>query len=172
MSQLAALVGSLKRFVAPPGQFDTYFPDASDLDLTEALADGWAEARRFGLFGSADLDLDDYTVTPDISIEQGSVVVLFTGARILRTQIANRKSHVRYEAPGVVSEQDYASQVLVELLKQYEAEKQQVITLSTNYGVASAVYMADASVARSIASYDLNWLHGRSDYHDPVGGLL
>lgn len=151
MSLLSTLVPQLKRFVAVAGQFDALFPDTTNNDLIGALADGYAEAQLSGFFSTGNLDLTTNAVTPDLNPAQGSLVVLFSGTRMLQAEIRNRKSHTRYEAGPVTSEVDYSSQVLTELLKQYQAEKKEIVLTASRYGSSDAIFVADAYVERVLA---------------------
>jgi len=164
MTVLTQLVPQLKRFVAVPGQFADIFPGTTDSDLAAALADGWSAARMRGFMPTTTLDTNTNTLTPDITPEQGALIVLFTGVRMLQAEIRNRKTHTRYKAGAVESEVDYASSVLVELLRQYEAEMTAVLAAVSTYGASDAFWMADMAVLRAITVPQL-------DYVEPNGQL-
>lgn len=149
MSELADLVGSLKRAVAVPGNFATLFPLSDDTTLTLTLLDGFAEAQLDGFFTTYTSD-DDGTVTETMTRAEGALVVLYAGVRILANEIRNRKSHIRYEGGGAVFEQDQAASVLVELLKEYQAQKVAVKEAIRRGKLANAFYMADQYVIRAV----------------------
>lgn len=172
MADLTLLIPSLQRFVAPPGLFETLFPDATDEDLVGSLADGFAECQLKGFFSESDLDVSAIpNVTPDLTNAQGSLVVLFSGVRILQSEIRNRKSHIRQEAPGLVNEVDQASQVLTELLKEYQAEKKELIDQASRVGASSVFVMADAYYINATTRYSTE-TDGGLGYRSPYGGLL
>lgn len=171
MSALSLLIPALQRFVAPPGEFETLFPNAGDEDLLGSLADGFAECQLKGFFSGYDLDVVTVEVAPDVTVPQGSLIVLFAGVRILQTEIRNRKSHSKQEANGLVNEVDYSAAVLTELLKEYQAEKLELISRATKYGASDVFVMADAYYINVTSSYS-GAMATRTSFHDPYGGLL
>ena len=98
MTALSTLVPALKREVAVPGEFDTFFPESDDALLTASLADGFAEAQLDGWFGEVTLDTGTNVVTPDLSTAGGALVVIYAGTRIIRAQLRNLNSSERYRA--------------------------------------------------------------------------
>jgi len=100
MTALSALVPSLKRELAVPGTFDDVFPDTGDTDLVDSLADGFAEAQLQGFFPDMALTAvdSDWTTSADLSASGGTLVTLFTAARILRAQIRALNTSERYKA--------------------------------------------------------------------------
>lgn len=148
MTDLAEAIDSLKNAVAIPGTFATTFPSTSDDDLTLVLVDAFGEAQLNGFF-SAYTATAEGVVAPDISRAEIALIVLYATVRILRTELRNRKTHVRYEAGTTVFEQDQSAQLLVGLLKAYEEEKKAVTTVGVARGAASAFYMADQYLERA-----------------------
>lgn len=173
MAALTSLIPSLQRFVAPPGLFETYFPNASDEDMVGSLADGFAECQLKGFFSTFELDVTAIpTVTPDLTTPQGALVVLFAGVRILQTEIRNRATHRRQEAKGLVNEVDQSAGMLVELLKEYQQEKKDLIDAVSRVGASDVFVMADAYYINATTRYADSSLYEVADYHDPFGGLL
>lgn len=156
MSALVDLVEPLKRAVALPGatNFTAAFPNTTDDDLRDKLLDAFAEAQLYGFFpGGAYAVTDLGEVTPDLTRAEGALVVIFASTSILETEIRNRKTHVRYEAKGVVSETDQSAQMLVQLLKDYSARKAEVLARLRRVGASSAFYMIDQYFARATEYY-------------------
>lgn len=149
-TNVADFVDSLKAAVAIPGTFADEFPDTTDDDLAALLLDSFAETQLFGFFGTWTAD-DLGVVTPDLTRAEGALVVIYATVRMLRTELRNRKTHVRYEASGTVFEQDQGASTLVALLKTYEDEKKAITALGRTNGAATAFYMADQYISRSMA---------------------
>ena len=149
MSELSDLVEPLKRAVAVPGEFTGSFANTTDTDLAEVLLDAFAEAQLFGFFGTYASD-DDGVVTPDLSRGEGALVVIFAMCRVLSAEIRNRKTHIRYEAKGAVFEQDQSATMLVQLLKDYQAQKADLLKRASY--ATSAFYMADQYFLRAVGS--------------------
>jgi hypothetical protein len=159
-TNLAADVPALQRAVAVPGTFGTLFPDTGDEDLLFTLLDGFAEAQLDGFlltYTATDIGL----VTENMTRAERALVVLYAGVRILQNEIRNRKTHTRYEASGSVFEQDQSAIMLVELLKEYQAQKVQVKAQLLRRGAAMAFSMADQYVIRAVGPW---W------YGDNYGG--
>ena len=148
MSDLFDLVDPLKRAVAVPGEFTGSFANTTDTDLADVLLDAFAEAQLFGFFGAHGSD-DDGIVTPDLSRGEGALVVIFAMCRVLNSEIRNRKTHVKYEAKGAIFEQDQSATMLVQLLKDYQAQKADLLKRAT-YAAGSAFYMADQYFLRAV----------------------
>lgn len=161
--ELTNLVPSLKRAVAAPGEFDTFFPSSTDADLTGALADAVAEAMLDGFLGATDLDLVNNAVTPDLSHQAQALVILYGAARILSARIANLKNRTRYVAGPAEAETEQSASVLVELLRQINARKKQVLDDARAGDMASAFEMVDMYTAKSIdvGSSDVNFISRR-----------
>lgn len=150
MSDLFDLVDPLKRAVAVPGTFAGQFADTTDDDLADTLLDAFAEAQLFGFFTTYSAD-DDGIVTPDLTRGQGALLVIFAMCRILSSEIRNRKTHTRYEAKGAVFENDQSATMLVQLLKDYQAQKADLLAVSRRAsGAGGAFYMADQYYQRAV----------------------
>lgn len=149
MSDLVQLVEPLKRAMAGPGAFDALFPESLDTDLSASLLDAFAEAQLYGFFvGSTATDAG--VITPGLTRGEGALVVIFGACRILTSEIRNRKTHIRYEASGAVFEQDQSAAVLVQLLRDYQAQKVELLKRASY--AASAFYMADQYFLRAVGS--------------------
>lgn len=151
MSDLATLVEPLKREIAIPGEFDTTFPNTSDDDLTYSLADGFAEAQLDGYFPTLVLDPDDNSVTPDLSAAGGSLVIIYTGMRIIRSQLRALNTRSNYEAASVKYEVEKSSTVLREELK-YLIKRRDDLTAQARRSTG-ATYVFDSYFARSAVDW-------------------
>lgn len=148
MTTLEDLIEPLKRAVAVPGTFDTVFPETTDDDLIGLLMDAFAEAQLSRFFPGYSV-AEDGAVTPELQRGEGALVVIFGAVRMLISEIRNRKSHIRYEAKGAVFEQDQAPSVLVQLLKDYQTQKAEILVASRTLA-GSAFYMADQYFLRAV----------------------
>lgn len=117
MSDLADLVEPLKRELAVPGDFDTIFPNTDDGALTDSLADGFSEAQLDGYFADYTLNLTTYLTTPNYSPAGGSLIILYTGMRIIRAQLRALNLSEKYNAGPVSYEIERSSTLLREELK-------------------------------------------------------
>jgi hypothetical protein len=129
MTDLVVLVPSLKRALAIPGTFDEAFPDTSDDDLEATLGDGYAMAQLYGFFDTGDLDPLTFVVTPDLTQSEGMLVVLFASIEIVKTSIRYLKTKVAYRAGPVEYAAEQSASALTELLKQLEAQRQELLNL-------------------------------------------
>ncbi len=151
MSDLTLLVEPLKREVAVPGEFDTTFASTSDDDLAATLGDGFAECQLDGFFPTMSLNASTFVVTPDISVAGGALVVLYAAVRMIRSQIRNLKSSVKYEAGGAIYEVSQAASVLVAELKTLEDRKKGLLMQILRAGrVTNGVTVMDGYIVRSI----------------------
>jgi hypothetical protein len=151
-TNLALDVPALQRAVAVPGTFGTLFPSTTDDDLLFTLLDGLAEAQLDGFFkGYTSTDLG--MVTEDLTRAERALVVLYSSVRILQNEIRNRKTHKRYEASGTVFEEDQSAQLLVQLLKDYQAQKKDVKDQMRRGAASAAFSMSDLYIAKAIGSY-------------------
>lgn len=148
--ELLALVPSLKRAVAPPGEFAALFPSSTDTDLRDLLSDAVAESQLDGFLRDVSIDLDVAEVTPDLSNPQQALVVLYGAARVLTVRLANLKNRTRYVAGNVEAETEQAASVLVELLRQTNARKKQILEDARSGGAGMSFAMVDLYVTKSI----------------------
>lgn len=157
MSDLSDFIENLKRAVATPGTFADVFPSTTDDDLVGSLADGMAEAQLDGFLSTFDIDLEGFTTTPDLAPPQIALVLLYASSRILTVELMNRRTHTRYEAPGVVFEEDQGSQLLSEMLKAIRDRKKQLLEDARRGNYAwnggEGFTMADLAFIKNVEHY-------------------
>lgn len=140
------LIASYQREVAPLGQFDTLFPGVSADAITGALADGFGRAQLEGFF--QEHSMADYTVTPDLSASELSLVVLYAGINHLRTQIANTENRALYEAGPVKYETERTASTLNALLRDAQDRANAVRAALAASQMATPITTVDAYAAR------------------------
>lgn len=148
MTDLADLVDSLKRAVAPPGEFAALYASATDDDVVGQLMDGFAEAQLDGWFtaawgGQKSLDVDLGTVTPDLAQPQQALVVIYSSYRMIYTRLLNLKTRTKYAARGAEYETEQAASILTGLLKQFADRKELLYKKALYSGANAAFSMAD-----------------------------
>ena len=158
---LAVLVPSLKRAVAPPGEYDTFFPNSVDSEVRDLLVDAVAEAHLDGFLSEVTLDVSGHSVDPDLTTSQQALVILYAMARHLTSRLANLKNLTRYKAGNVEAETEQSASVLVELLKETRDRKAQVLADAKAGNMADAFLMVDMYVAKSldVSTADLAYLY-------------
>jgi hypothetical protein len=147
MDDLADATDSLRYLVARPGTFEDFYPETTDDMLIRVLIDGMAECQLMGLLLTNDSD-DDGIVTPAISSGQAAMVTLFAAVRFLRAELINRNTQVVYEAGSTHYETTQATNILRDILKSLQTQKDAVIALIGAGTGAAAFYMADQYLAR------------------------
>lgn len=157
---LSVLAPALQRSLAVPGDFATLFPNTTDADLTDTLADAVAECHLDGFLADTVLDVNLATTTPDLTTAQQALVVLYAMARVLNARVANLKNRTRYKAGNVEAETEQSASVLVELLREVRDRKKQLLDDARAGNVATAFAMVDMYVAKSIdvSSTDVNYI--------------
>lgn len=148
--ELLELVPSLQRAVAPPGEFATFFPNATDDDLAAAVADAIAEAQLDGFLSGFSMNLDAGTVTPDLSSPQQALVILYGMARVVRARISNLNNRTRYKAGPVEAEEEQSASVLVQLLRDINQRKKDMLEEAKHGSMVRAFAMVDMYVTKSI----------------------
>ncbi len=148
--ELLDLVPSLQRAVAPPGEFATFFPNATDDDLSASIADAIAEAQLDGFLSEYATNLDAGTVSPDLTSAQQALVILYGMARVVRARIANGKNRTRYQAGPVEAEEEQSASVLVQMLRDINTRKAELLKEAKAGDIARAFVMVDMYVAKSI----------------------
>lgn len=149
MTDLGEATTSLANTIARPGTFATLFSETTDNDLVDVLRDGFAECQMEGMF--SDYTDTDGVIDPDLTNGETATVVLFAAVRLLRAELANRASHVRYEAGPVTFEEDRSAQVLRQVFDDMRAQKARMTNLLSETGNAGSVFLlADAYVARTV----------------------
>ncbi len=135
-TDLATLVEAFQREVAVPGAFDSAFPDTSPTDIIGCLMDAFGEAQLDGWFGSYTLDVATSSVadagntdplTNGLSLAGQALIVLYAGMRMVRNQMMNTKSQVRYKAGPVEYETATSATVLTQMLKDLAARRQELL---------------------------------------------
>lgn len=156
MSDLHDLIPSLKRTVAPPGEFGALYPEATDPDLVGYLADAIAECQLDGFLGDYEVDLTEETVIPDLTNESGAVnmvgalTLLYAGYRIVLNELRNVRNHVAYEAGSASMEEDRTASMLNEILRQLNGRKQDILEQARLGNLATDVYVHDQTFIRAV----------------------
>ena len=128
MTQMDDMVPMFKREVAPPGQYDTLYPNSTDAEIKGFLADGFAEAQLEGFFGEVVLDMATEDFVPDLSQPGMMLVVIYAGMRTLRSQLMNANSNTRYKAgPTEYEVSGPSASVLTELIKGARARRDMLL---------------------------------------------
>jgi len=174
-TSLADYVEWLKRLVATPGDFDSFYPNTSDDDLAFTLMDAFSEAQMDGFFLQPTLfagDSNALTVTPELSRPQLSLVLLYASVQFMRAELLNKNNRVRYVAKGLEYETEQSASVITALLKEANDRKQAVLTLQQTAQGATSFFMADAYVIRAVgiartSDVDLAVSQGILPFADP-----
>ena len=147
MEELADAVDSLRYAVARPGTFSDFYPETTDDMLLAVLIDGMAECQLEGLLLDYSTD-EDGILTPALSSGQAAMVTLFAALRFLRSELMNRNTSVAYKAGSASYETTQATNILRDIMKALQAQKDRVVDLGGASGASSAFYMADQFLAR------------------------
>lgn len=150
MSDLSNLVEGLKRLVATPGQFASFYTETTDDDLLGVIMDGLAEAQLDGWMNAFSYD-DNGIVLPDLSRGQGALILMYSAASFVRSQLLNVKNKVSYKAGSVAYETEQSSNILTSLLKQFEDRKEQLLKRALLAGASAAFMMADSYVIKAVS---------------------
>lgn len=149
MTDLAQYTDSVRNIIARPGTFTDLFPETGDDHLLGVLADGLAECHLEGALLEHIVDADGL-VRPQITSGQAALVVLYSGVRLIRAELLNRVTSAKYVAGPVSAETTYATNVLRDIMRALEAQKNRITTdLLAGRGAGYAFLMADAYVART-----------------------
>lgn len=140
MSDLNDLVEPLKRELAVPGEYDTIFPNTSDDDLLNSLADGFSEAQLDGYFSDYTLDLETFETDPDVSAGGGALIVIYAGMRIIRAQMRALTLTEKYQAGNVSYEVGRSANLLREELRYLEQRKADLVRQASNAGADTTQY--------------------------------
>lgn len=174
MSDVSDLVDSLKRATAPLGDFATVFGSATDEDVTGALMDGFAEAQLDGWFTPAmgnaiALDIDNETLTPDITPSQGALIVLYAAYRMAQARLLSIKTRTKYVASGASFETEIAASVLTTALNLMAQRKTDLYKRALYSGANAAFHMADQSFLAAVQIYPLPYTAEPYALTDPHG---
>lgn len=123
MTELVDLVGSLQREVALPGEFASEFPLANDDVLAAQLGDSFAALQLEGFFHSHSLDLDDWVISPDLTLAGRALVVLNAAIGMLQLKILYTSGKTRYVAGPVSAEESANTYAQTEMMKQLERRR-------------------------------------------------
>lgn len=118
LSDSDTLIASLKREVNPPGT--DLFATATDDEWFGHLQDSFWEAKLYGFF--AGFTEGNGFVTPltgsvDLGREFQELIVLFAGARVVRSELKNTNTMFKAEAGPVSFEVQNSSNLLVAILR-------------------------------------------------------
>lgn len=151
MDELADAVDSLKNLVARPGTFASWYPETTDDMVLAVLVDGLAECHLMGLLLDFESD-DGGSIDADLSSGQGSMVVLFAAVRFMRAELFNRNTSVVYAAGTARYETTQATNILRDILKALEAQKNAIIEAIGSAGGQSEIgfFMADQYLSRAV----------------------
>lgn len=152
MDDLADATDSLRFLVARPGTFDDLYPETTDDMLIQVLMDGLAEAHLEGLLLTYLSDIDGL-LTPALDSGQAALVILFAAIRFLTAELLNRNLSVRYKAGSAEYETSQSSNLLRDLLRRLQDQKDRLIAAVDVYGGARAFYMADQYLTRVVADW-------------------
>ena len=167
MTYLNELAQSFKNAVAVPGTFADVYPSTTDSDVDDMLADGLAEAQLDGFLSGITLNLGTNSTTPDLSVAQRALVVIYAAARMIVVDIKNRKNHVRYEAGTTVFEQDQTASMLNELLREVSDRKKALIERAERGELdSSGAFVGDLAYMRATGDYGWHSDLGFNAYSD------
>ncbi len=148
-TDLAIYTDAVRNVIARPGTFADLFPETTDDHLVALLADALAEAHLMGLLLDYEAD-DTYLTRPVLTSGQGALLTLFAGLRLIRGELLNRITSAKYVAGPVSSETTYATNILRDIMKALETQKEDIVTsLIRGVGAESAFMMADSYVINS-----------------------
>lgn len=147
-TDLAIYTDSVRNILARPGTFRTLFPETTDDHLVAVLQDGLAEAHLEGMLLGYESD-DNGFVRPVMTSGQTALIVLFGGLRLVRGELLNRVTSAKYVAGPVSADTTYATNVLRDIMKALEAQKNRLTTLLTTATAGSAFLMADSYLANA-----------------------
>lgn len=154
MTNLADLVEGLKRQVAVPGEYATYFPNTTDPDLIGSLADGFAQAQLDGFFGDQAIDTTANTVSPDLSAAGAALVILYTQERILMSKLRNLNSKTTYKAGSVEYTVEQPASVLTSEIKALQERRKELLAQALRVARGkTGTYMVDAYMTRAVGLY-------------------
>lgn len=155
---LSTLVPSLERRVAPPGEFATYFPNATPTEMEARLADALGEIQMDGFATQYSLDSTMTQISPDpvpISLQQ--LLVMYAMANVVQAQLMFTKTKQTYKAGSVESDVEQASGVLKEILAEVNDRKKEFLKYARAGAMGKAFGMVDLYVTHSIGFYDPYW---------------
>jgi hypothetical protein len=147
-TDLAAYTTSVRNILARPGMFDTIFPETTDDGLVGLLQDALAECHMEATLLGYEAD-SNAQVRPAMMSGEIALVVLYAGIRMIRAELLNRISSSKYVAGPVSAETTYATNVLRDIMKALEVQKDAVTTKLTTLGAGMAFFMEDQYTANA-----------------------
>lgn len=154
-TDLADYTESLRNVVARPGTFADLFPETTDDGLVLVLQDALAECHLEQTLLTCTSDANGL-VRPTLTSGQAALVVLYAGVRLIRAELFNRVTSAKYVAGPVSAETTYATNILRDIMKALQAQKDRVTSAQAVSGANAAFYMADQYVRRDIG---MTWGH-------------
>lgn len=147
---LATLIPAVQRAAAPPGLFETVYPEATDGDVLGTVMDAFAEAMLDGFFEGYSMD-NAGLVTEDITLGEQALIVIYSTARLVETELRSRKSHIKYQTGTNIFEQDESATFLNTAFKAMQERKKELRTQSALGGSPDA--MSDLFYIKSVYTY-------------------
>jgi hypothetical protein len=147
-TDLANFTESVRNILARPGMFATVFPETSDDGLVGLLADALAECHMEALLLAYEAD-GNSLVRPAMTSGEIALVVLYAGVRMIRAELLNRITSSKYVAGPVSAESSYATNVLRDIMKALEAQKDTITTKLSNLGAGMLFSMEDQYAANA-----------------------
>jgi len=150
MTDLADHVQSLRNMIARPGLFGTLFPETTEDDLVQVLRDGLAECHLEGMLLEYESD-DNGVVIPDLPSGAMSMVVIFSGARLLQAEMLNRMTDRQYTAGPVSLQETQATNIVRDIMRDLKEQKKRIIETRRTIGAGHAFHMADAYLVNAFS---------------------
>jgi hypothetical protein len=139
----SSIVSSIKRALAPIGEYDSIWPNSTDEELGLLAADAFGQARLEGFFGSYEYDLLTNEVDADLSDAEIALIIAYSTIRAIRAKLLTMGQATRYKAGPVESETTPIATVLTSLL---ESAERVVDTVLKRRASSSRPVFADMSV--------------------------
>lgn len=148
--ELSTLIPAVQRAAAPPGLFETTYPEATDGDVLGTLMDAFAETTLDGYFPGYALDPSGL-LDGDLSLGEQALVVIYASSRLMATELLSRKTHVKYQSGTNVFEQSNSGTFLNDAYKGLQARKRELLSRSSTG--SSLDSMGDLFYMKSVYTY-------------------
>ena len=169
MTDLNDLLPSIKRAVAVPATFDTVFPNTTDPELVGQLEDGIAEAQLDGFLASVTLDINAHTTSPDLTLAQQALVVIYAGYRIITNKIRETATLTRYKAGPAEAETERTASMFNEIMRQLADRKKELIARAERGEFDdTGAFVADLAFIKATADYGWHSQLGLYEYQGLV----
>ena len=145
-TDLANYTDSLRNIVARPGTFLDLFPETTDDHLVAVLQDGLAECHLEQVLLNYESD-DMGLVHPEMLSGETAMVVLYAGLRLLKAELFNRTTSAKYVAGPVSAETTQATNILRDIMKGLQEQKDRITKMLSTAGAGAAFVMADSYMA-------------------------